>query len=214
MGEAVVHHIGGQSICSDALPLQVLWERGAATQAKSLCSNRSSQSKTYVYKVAFSRRAREDLDISIASVLLGSNSTAQVKAIKRWQALPRTCPNTAVEPAFVGYTVQHLGDSPMNTEELTQVVTAHQSAISRQGQWQAEHETRMARVEAILERLAQQQEQQQEVSQERFNRIEAILEQTAQAISLNREDIAQLTGNIESLRNQVADWMSSRNPPT
>ncbi len=98
----------------------------------------------------------------------------------------------------------------MNAEELTQVVTAHQSAISRQGQSQAEHETRMARIEAILERVAQRQEQQQEVSHERLNRIEAILEQTTQAIALNREDIAQLTASIGELRNQVADWMSNR----
>lgn len=70
----------------------------------------------------------------------------------------------------------------MNTDELTQVVTAHQNAISRHDQY----ETRMDRIESILERVAQQQEV------------------NTHAIALNREGIAELKASIMELRNVVA----------
>lgn len=80
----------------------------------------------------------------------------------------------------------------MNTEELTQVVTAHQSAIAR-------HESHTDRLEATLERIAEQQER---------NAL-AIANLTTQQ-ALSRQDISQLTTNIESLRNQVADYIAGR----
>ncbi len=42
----------------------------------------------------------------------------------------------------------------MNTQELTQIITVHQQAIARHEQWQAEHEARMTRLEAIREATA------------------------------------------------------------
>ena len=95
----------------------------------------------------------------------------------------------------------------MNTEELTQVVTAHQSAISRQEQWQAEHETRLERIEAILAATAAQQQ----LNTQTIAQNQQAIANLIAAQELTRQDIAQLTAGIADLRNQVADWMSNRN---
>lgn len=80
----------------------------------------------------------------------------------------------------------------MNTEELTQVVTAHQSAIVR-------NETRLDRIEGILERVAEQQMVNQQ----------ALAQLTAEQ-KLSRQDINSLTASILDLRNLVADFVKSR----
>ncbi len=114
----------------------------------------------------------------------------------------------------------------MTTEELTQIVLTHQQILSAQQLANTRQESRLDRIEAILDRVAQQQEASQQASQERFARIEATIEQNNQqhqaglerlakveaaiaqihhAIALNREDVAQLMVGIGELRNQVAD---------
>ncbi len=83
----------------------------------------------------------------------------------------------------------------MNTEELTQVITAHQNAISRHDGY----ENRLDRIETILQRVAGQQE---------IN-TQAIANLATQQ-ELSRQDINQLTANIEDLRNQVATYITGR----
>lgn len=80
----------------------------------------------------------------------------------------------------------------MNPEDLTQLVTAHQSAIVR-------GESRLDRIEAALERVAQQQETTQQ----------ALAQLTAEQ-QLSRQDINQLTASLLDLRNIVADYIQSR----
>ncbi|XHX78497.1 MAG: hypothetical protein RBJ76_00725 [Stenomitos frigidus ULC029] len=80
----------------------------------------------------------------------------------------------------------------MNTEELTQVVTAHQSAVSR-------HDTEMAEIRAILAATAQQQ----------TKNTQAIAQLTAEQ-QLSRQDIKQLTASILDLRNSVANYIQNR----
>lgn len=53
----------------------------------------------------------------------------------------------------------------MNTDELTQVVTAHQQAIARHDQY----ESRVDRIEAILETVAQSQQRTE--AQQEMNKL-------------------------------------------
>ncbi len=80
----------------------------------------------------------------------------------------------------------------MTPEELTQLATAHQSAIAR-------GESRMDRIETILERIAVGQE---------ANR-QAIAQLTAEQ-QLSRQDINQLTASILELRHIVSDYIQNR----
>jgi len=83
----------------------------------------------------------------------------------------------------------------MNTEELTQVVTAHQNTIFRHDGY----ESRLDRIETILQRVAEQQE-----------RNTQTIANLATQQELSRQDINQLTANIEGLRNQVATYIAGR----
>ncbi len=74
----------------------------------------------------------------------------------------------------------------MNTEELTNIATAHQSAISR-------HDSEMTEIRVILAETAQQQ----------TKNAQAIAQLTA-AQQLSRQDIHQLTASILDLRNSGA----------
>jgi predicted transcriptional regulator len=101
----------------------------------------------------------------------------------------------------------------MNTQELTQIVTVHQQAIARHDQWQAEHEARMTRIEAILEATAVQQQLNQDAianlaAQQQLNQ-DAIANLAAQQ-QLNQEGIADLRASILDLRNLVADYIQGR----
>ncbi|MGA7934292.1 MAG: hypothetical protein WCA35_12155 [Kovacikia sp.] len=87
----------------------------------------------------------------------------------------------------------------MNTDELTQVVTAHQSIVAR-------HDQEMAEIRLILTEIARSQAQTQ--AQQALN-TQAIANLTTQQ-ELSRQDINQLTANIEGLRNQVADYIAGR----
>lgn len=94
----------------------------------------------------------------------------------------------------------------MNTEELTQITTAHQSAIARHEQWFGEYQAasvvsndRLNRIEAILEATAQQQEA----------NTQAIAQLSAEQ-QLSRQDINSLTASILELRHLVADYIQSR----
>ncbi|MGA7934293.1 MAG: hypothetical protein WCA35_12160 [Kovacikia sp.] len=94
----------------------------------------------------------------------------------------------------------------MNTDELTQIVTAHQSVVAR-------HDQEMAEIRLILAEIARSQAQtqaQQALNTEAIANISSQQTLNAQAIALNREDIAQLTANIEGLRNQVSDYIAGR----
>lgn len=88
----------------------------------------------------------------------------------------------------------------MNTEELTQVVTAHQSAIVR-------GESRLDRMEAILERLVQQQEvNQQTTAPLTVDRQthKPNLDQLTPEQQLTKQNLDQLTASIRELR-QIVD---------
>jgi len=87
----------------------------------------------------------------------------------------------------------------MNTEELTQVVTAHQSAIARHSAEMSELRGTLITIGQTLERIATQQET-------NTRQIEANNHQG----ELNQEAIATLTASILDLRNLVADYIQGR----
>lgn len=87
----------------------------------------------------------------------------------------------------------------MNTDELTQIATAHQSAIGRT-------ESRLDRIEAILERVAYQQE----ASQQAIAQNQQAIAQLSAEQQLSRQDINNLTASILSLGNLVADYIQNR----
>jgi len=87
----------------------------------------------------------------------------------------------------------------MNTEELTQVVTAHQSAISR-------HDSEMAEIRVILQRVGERLDR----MAERQEVHEQLIESTTRQGALNQEAIATLTASIQDLRNLVADYLQGR----
>jgi alpha-D-ribose 1-methylphosphonate 5-triphosphate diphosphatase PhnM len=83
----------------------------------------------------------------------------------------------------------------MNTDELTQIVTAHQIAIARHDQWQAEqeaasrqHNAEMAEIRATLAAIASQQ-------------------------ALNTQEISRLTAGMIDLRDQVSNFVRSQEQP-
>ncbi len=83
----------------------------------------------------------------------------------------------------------------MNTKELTQIVTAHQTAIARHEQWQAEqesasrrHDIEMSEVRATLATIASQQ-------------------------ALNTQEINRLTAGMIDLRDQVSNFVRSQEQP-
>ncbi len=87
----------------------------------------------------------------------------------------------------------------MNTDELTQITTAHHNNISR-------HDVEMAEIRATLNTVAHKLD---EVA-EQFNQVADQQEAAAQQIALNRQDIASLTAGILDLRNLVADYLQER----
>lgn len=97
----------------------------------------------------------------------------------------------------------------MNTDELTQITTAHHAIISR-------HDVEMAEIRAVLRESADKHTQHEqeltahEATMQKINdtlaRTAAQQEANAQQIALNREDIASLTAGILDLRNLVADY--------
>lgn len=108
----------------------------------------------------------------------------------------------------------------MNTDELTQIATAHQSAISR-------HDQEMAEIRAILATTATQQhtntqrttehEEWLAAQQEAIARHEEWLARQQEASDridaqqqANAEAIANLTASILDLRNLVADYIQNR----
>ncbi len=101
----------------------------------------------------------------------------------------------------------------MNTDELTQIATAHQSAISR-------HDVEMAEIRATLNTVGQRLDavgERLDTVGERLDTIDIKLdrvaeqqEANAQQIALNREDIAILTARILELGNLVADYLQGR----
>jgi len=104
----------------------------------------------------------------------------------------------------------------MNTDELTQMATAHQNAISR-------HDMEMAEIRAVLRESADRGTQHEhwltehEITIQRIDntlaRTAAQQEANAQQIALNRQDIASLTAGILDLRNLVADYLQGRTSP-
>lgn len=94
----------------------------------------------------------------------------------------------------------------MNPEELTQVVTAHQSAIVR-------GESRLDRIEATLERIAVGQEaNRQAIAQLIVDQqtTKQNIDQLTAEQRLSRQDINQLTASLLELRNIVSDYIQSR----
>jgi chromosome segregation ATPase len=100
----------------------------------------------------------------------------------------------------------------METQELTQIVTAHQQAIVRQEEAltaaTTQHDREIQDIRAILAATAQQQAANaQQIAQNQ----QAIAQLSAES-QLSRQDINSLTASILELRNLVADDMRSRNP--
>lgn len=98
----------------------------------------------------------------------------------------------------------------MNTEELTQIATAHQQAITR-------HEQEMAEIRAILRQSAIQHAQQMESITAQINSNSAQISSNSAQIdrisaqqALNQQAIAELTASITELRNLVSDYLQGR----
>ena len=87
----------------------------------------------------------------------------------------------------------------MNTEELTPIVTAHQSAISR-------HDTEMASIRITLAESATRHDQE-------IGKINATLDRITTMQALNQEQLNQFLSGMIDLRNQVADFVKSREQP-
>lgn len=87
----------------------------------------------------------------------------------------------------------------MNTDELTQITTAHHNVISRHDVEMAEIRTTLNTVSHKLDEVADQ-----------FNQVAAQQDVNAQQIALNRQDIASLSAGILDLRNLVADYLEGR----
>ncbi len=91
----------------------------------------------------------------------------------------------------------------MNTEELTQIATAHQQAITR-------HEMEMADIRAILSQGFQQQQAAMAQQQAAMAQHEQEMAEIRAQQRLNPQDISELKGSIQELRNLVADYIQAR----
>ena len=107
----------------------------------------------------------------------------------------------------------------METQELTQIITAHQQAIARQEQAFADaatrHDREIQEIRAILAATAQQQAanaQQIAQNQQAIAQNQQAIAQLSAESQLSRQDINSLTASILELRNLVADYLRSRNP--
>jgi chromosome segregation ATPase len=87
----------------------------------------------------------------------------------------------------------------MNTEELTQIVTGHQNAISR-------HDQEMAEIRATLQQSANRHQQHEQWQAEHQASIEA----TQRLLQLNQEQLNTLTAGLLELRHMVADYLQGR----
>ena len=94
----------------------------------------------------------------------------------------------------------------MNTDELTQITTAHHNVISRHDVEMAEIRTTLNIVSHKLDEAADQFNQ----VADQFNQVAAQQDVNAQQIALNRQDIASLSAGILDLRNLAADYLQGR----
>ncbi|MDX2242043.1 MAG: hypothetical protein NW224_15260 [Leptolyngbyaceae cyanobacterium bins.302] len=101
----------------------------------------------------------------------------------------------------------------MNTEELTQVVTAHQSAISRHDIEIAETRQTLhragERLDSMTERLNALGDRLDTIG-ERLDRVTEQQEANARQGALNHESIQILAASMQELRNIVADHLRGR----
>ncbi len=108
----------------------------------------------------------------------------------------------------------------VNTEELSQIATAHQSAIIRHEQWLADHTTALARHEqwkAEQEAAIRRHERwkaEQEAAIARHEQWKAEHEAAMRRIDaqqeLNIQAIAQFTAGLEELRILVTNYIRGR----
>ncbi len=87
----------------------------------------------------------------------------------------------------------------MNTDELTQITTAHHNVISR-------HDVEMAEIRTTLNTVSHKLDQ----VGDKLNQVAAQQDVNAHQIALNRQDITSLTAGILDLRNLVADYLEGR----
>jgi archaellum component FlaC len=101
----------------------------------------------------------------------------------------------------------------MNTEELTHIVTAHQTAITRHDLEMADIRTTLntvgQRLDKTSERLDKISERLDSVSH-KLDRVADQQEANARQAAFNQEAIANLTAGILDLRNIVSDYLQGR----
>lgn len=91
----------------------------------------------------------------------------------------------------------------MNTEELTQIATAHQSAISR-------HDHEMAEIRAALRQGNEQHNQEMAALRQAHDRHNQEIDAISRQQALNAQGITELKASILELRNIVADYIQER----
>lgn len=142
---------------------------------------------------------------------------------------------TRLKSAVIDKSVLHLRlQFAMNTEELTQIVTAHQSVLSRHDQEMAEirqslasagqrldnvgqrleiFDERLDRLGERLDRLGDRLDgigERLDTTVDRLVAVERTLDRVADQQEINMQAIAHLTASMQDLRNLVADYIRGR----